>query len=100
MKREIRPMEVGINKANFDIIFVKCSCPAGESGYCNHVMVLLFEIPDYSLYQLILIPEEKACTSMAQMRGAPAAISNAKQPIMVITIRKIPNSKKDISCTL
>ena len=31
MKREIRSMKVGINKVNCDIIFVKCSCPAGES---------------------------------------------------------------------
>ena len=36
MKREIRSMEVGINTANFDIIFEKYSCPAGESGHCNH----------------------------------------------------------------
>ena len=38
MKREIRSMEVGINKVNCDIIFAKCSCPAGESGYCNHII--------------------------------------------------------------
>ena len=30
MKREIRSMEVGINKVNCDIIFAKCSFPAGE----------------------------------------------------------------------
>ena len=57
-------MEVGISKINCDIIFAKCSCPAGESGYCNHIMASLFEIPDYSLHQLISIHEEKACTSM------------------------------------
>ena len=58
-------MEVGINKVSADIIFAKCSyCPAGELGYCNHVVALLFEITDYNLYQLIFIPEEKACTSM------------------------------------
>ena len=36
IKMEIRSMEVGMNKVNYDIIFAKCSCPAGESGYCNH----------------------------------------------------------------
>ena len=30
IKREIRSMEVGINKVNCDIIFAKCSYPAGE----------------------------------------------------------------------
>ena len=47
MKREIRSMKVGINKVNCDIIFAtKCSCLAAESGYCNHITVLLFEIAD------------------------------------------------------
>ena len=52
MKREIRSMEVGTNKINCDIIFAKCSCLVGESGYCNNIMALLFEIADYSLHQL------------------------------------------------
>ena len=71
MKRETRSMEVGINKVNCDIIFAKCSCPTGESGYCNHIMALLFEITDYSLHQLISVPEEKGCTSMARSWGVP-----------------------------
>ena len=66
MKRKIRSMEVGINKINGDIIFAKCSCPAGDSGYFNHIMALLFDIADNSLHQLISVPEEKACISMAR----------------------------------
>ena len=100
MKREIRSMEVGINKVNCDIIFAKCSCPAGESGYCNHIMTLLFGIANYSLHQLISIPEEKACTSMARRWCVPSANSSAKQPIMDTAIRKNPNSKKGIAYTL
>ena len=52
MKREIRSMEVGINKIKCDIIFRKCSCLVGESGYCNSIMALLFEIADYNFHQL------------------------------------------------
>ena len=63
-------------------------------------MALLFEIADYSLYQLISTPEEKACTSMTRRWGVPSANSSAKQPIMDIAIRKNPNSKKGITCTL
>ena len=100
MKREIRSTEVGINKVNGDIIFAKCSCLAGESSYCNHIMALLFEIAEYSLHQLISIPEEKACTCMARRWGVPSANSSAKQPIMGTAIRKNPNSKKGITCTL
>ena len=40
IKMEIRSMEVGINKVNYDIIFAKCSCPAGESGFCNHGFIV------------------------------------------------------------
>ena len=50
MKKEIRSMDVGINKVNCDIVFGKCCCPVGESGYCNHIMVLLFQIAYYSLH--------------------------------------------------
>ena len=63
MKREVQSIEVGIT----DIIFAKCSCPAGESGYCNH-----------SLHQLISIPEEKACTSMARKWGISSANPSTK----------------------
>ena len=50
MKREIRLMEVDINKVNCDITFVKCSCRTGETGYLNHIMALSFEIAGYSLH--------------------------------------------------
>ena len=81
-------------------IFAKCSCPAGESACCNHIMALLFEIADYSLHQFISIPDENACTSMARRWGVPSANSSAKQPIMDTAIRKNPNSNKGITCTL
>ena len=100
IKRQIRSMEVDINKVNFGITFTKCSCLADESGYCNHITALLFEIADYSLYQLISITEEKACTSMARKWGVPSATSSAKQPIKDTTILKYRNSKKGITCTL
>ena len=39
------------------------TCPAGKSGYCNHVMGLLHELAEYSLNSLEKVPPEKACTS-------------------------------------
>ena len=49
IKRERKSIEVGRNKVNCDNIFAKYRCPAGESGYCNHIMTLLFRIAGYSL---------------------------------------------------
>ena len=63
MKKEIRRVEVSLDRETGLVVSSKCSCPAGKSGYCNHVMALLFELADYSLNQLIIVPEEMACTS-------------------------------------
>ena len=45
---------------------IKCSCPAGASSYCNHVMAILFEIADYSLKGLTEVPQEVSCTGTAR----------------------------------
>ena len=74
--------------------------PCWRVSYCNHIKALLFETADYSLHQLIPVPEEKACTSMGRRLGVPSANSSAKQAIMDTAIRKNHNSKKGIRCTL
>ena len=48
------------------------NCPAGESGFCNHVMAILFQVADFSLHQVKDIPEEKACTSTSRQWGVPS----------------------------
>ena len=73
IKREITSIEVGRNKVNCDTIFAKCRSPAGESGYCNHIMALLFQISGYSLHPLISVPEEKECTSMTSRLVVPSS---------------------------
>ena len=68
------------------VIDSTCSCPEGLSGYCNHVMALLFELADYSLNQLCEVPEQIACTSKLRQWGIPGKSSNAKEPVMNLTI--------------
>ena len=63
MKKEFRNMEVSLDRNTGFVTAAKCSCPAGNSGYCNHIMALLFELADYSLNQLDCVPEEISCTS-------------------------------------
>ena len=60
MKNEKRSMTVTLNKSSGVVDSATCSCPAGKSGYCNHIMALLFEVADYSLTS---IREEISCTS-------------------------------------
>jgi len=42
MKKEKRNVHVALDKDTGNVIHADCSCPAGKSGYCNHVMALLF----------------------------------------------------------
>ena len=57
MKEEFRNMEVSLDRSTGFVSAAKCSCPAGNRGYCNHIMAILFELPDYSLNQLDSVTE-------------------------------------------
>ena len=63
--REIHDLEVSLD--------LTCTCKAGNSGYCNHVMCLVLELARYSL-EVLGVPEEAACTSMSRKWGVPGKI--------------------------
>lgn len=98
MKKEKRSVFVQLDKTLGEVKSAKCSCTVGKSGYCNHVMALLFELADYSLDQLKHIPEEISCTSRIRQWGIPGEMC-IKAPVMSTTIQK-DSSKKIISSTL
>ena len=99
MKKDLRKVFVSINRATSMVSSADCSCPAGKSGYCNHVMALLLELADYSLRGLKKVPEEKACTSVARQWGIPGNKDLPKAPVMSTTIKK-QAVKHGISSTL
>ena len=98
MKKETRNMNVVINKKSANVIKGHCSCPAGNSGYCNHVMALLFEIADYSLHKLKTVPEEVACTSKKRQWGVPT--DKQKYPLPIMSTKVEGDKKKGVSSTL
>ena len=51
MKKEKRSVAVKLSTITSKVLDGSCSCPAGKSGYCNHVIAMLLEIADYSLSQ-------------------------------------------------
>ena len=63
IKKERRLVEVHLCRKSSKVTSSHCSCPAGNSGYCNHIMTMLYEIADYSLHSLKSVPLELACTS-------------------------------------
>lgn len=85
-----------LDKKSGNVLMAQCSCPAGKSGYCNHVMALLFEIADYSLSQLKAVPEDISCTSRLKQCGVPGEAS-ITSPVMLTTVKKNVD-KKGISC--
>ena len=98
LKIDLRKVFVSINRATSMVFSADCRCPAGRSGYCNHVMALLLELADYSLRGLKKVPEEKACTSVARQWGIPGNKDLPKAPVMSTTIKKQAD-KQGISST-
>ena len=99
MKREYRNMIITLKRDTGKVVSGYCNCPAGKSGYCNHVMALLFELADYSLHQVKTVPEEVACTSKLRQWGVPPEITKKPQPVMNISVKKQGKSK-GVTCTL
>ena len=100
MRPEKRRLFARLNRLTCEVENAYCSCPAGKSGYCNHVMALLLEIAEYSLKGHKRVPEEVACTSQMRAWGIPGVASSfRKAPVQETTIQK-SISNRGISSTL
>ena len=96
MKNECRQVKLNLSMDTGNVLHATCSCPAGLSGYCNHVMALLIELADYSLNQLNEVPDEISCTSKLRQWGLPIKHSNIIEPVMNQTIHKQGHLVHDI----
>ena len=99
LKKEKRFVEVHLCRKPSEVISSHRSCPAGNSGYCNHIMAMLYEIADYSLHSLKYVPLELACTSKIRQWGVPGEKYCRKAPVMEAIIQKREKSR-GITCTL
>ena len=97
--REERYISVSLDPITGFVTAAKCYCLAGNSGYCNHIMALLFELADYSLNQLDCVPEEISCKSKNRQWGIPSEAQTFKDPLIKSSIRS-DNDKKYFSSTL
>ena len=99
MEKELRNVRIQLCKRTDEVYKATCSCPAGKSGYCNHVMALFYEIGEYSLNQLTEVPQEKACASVLRKCGVPGNKEVIKESVMR-TILISSDQKKGIPPTL
>ena len=98
MKAEKRQMNISLNLKTGSVIKGNCTCPAGKSGYCNHVMALLFQLADYSLHQIKTVPTEVACTNKHRQWGIPS--DKYKYPMPVMHTKIFGDKKRGYKCTL
>ena len=79
LKKEKHSVAVKLSTITSKVLDGSCSCPAGKSGYCNHVMALLLELANYSL-------------SRFSQWGVPGETMQ-KAPVIKTTVQKQPSSK-------
>ena len=87
-KWEVYNLKTTLDVQTGEVVNAHCTCKAGNSAYCNHIMALLFELADYSLHELDKVPEEAACTRRARAWGIPGEKDFPKEPIMSTTVQK------------
>ena len=88
MKKEKRFVEVHLCRKSSKVKYSHCSCPAGNSGYCNHIMAMLYEITDYSLHSLKFDPLKLVSTSKIRQWGVSAEKYCRKAPVLETIIQK------------
>ena len=99
MKKEKRFVELHLCRKSSEVISSHCSCPAGNSGYCNCIIAMFYEIADYSLHSLKSVPLELTCTSKIREWGVPGEKYCRKTLVMETVIQKREKSR-GITCTL
>jgi len=66
----------------------RCSCVAGLSGYCNHVIGLLYYLAHCKQLGLKSLPDDLTCTSMKQRWSVPRGKKIEQKEIQDILVKK------------
>ena len=66
----------------------KCSCVAGMSGYCHHIIALLFYLAHCKLYGLKALPDDLTCTSLPQRWSVPRGKTIQQKEIQDLLVKK------------
>ena len=66
----------------------KCSCVAGASGYCHHLIGLLFYMAHCKMFGLVSLPDDLTCTSMTQRWSIPRERHIQSKEIQSVLVKK------------
>jgi len=89
----------------YHVAKASCSCTAGTSGMCSHIVGLLKQLIHYVMMRLPHVPVDLTCTQMQQSWHKPRPSAIEPTPVMNITFCKAKQStieaKKDpVICSL
>ena len=66
----------------------KCSCVAGASGYCHHIIGLLFYMAHCKMVGLSSLPDDLTCTSIPQRWSVPREKHIKTNEIQSVLVKK------------
>ena len=88
MKNVLRDIVVTLEIHTGEVVKAYCSCPAGMSGYCNHVMAVLLKIASFSLEGTSNIPNDVACHSDYHFHRPSLNYNNTKTSFSLYIYKK------------
>ena len=82
-----------------------CSCIAGKSGKCSHVVGLIKQLIHYAMMKTKRVPDDLTCTQMQQTWHKPRPSQIEAESVMNVSFRRVSQSystpKRDpVICTL
>ena len=87
-KKNENPHQINVALKNNDseVAVAKCSCVAGLSGYCNHVMGLLYLVDHTKKLNLTEFPKIGTCTDNPQQWHKPRTRGIHPEPVMQCSV--------------
>ena len=87
--------------APYRVVKAYCSCVAGCSGICSHIVGLLKQLIHYVMMKLQSVPADLTCTQMQQSWHKPRPTEIQAAPVMNVLFSKAKQSeinKEPVTC--
>ncbi|KAK3107104.1 hypothetical protein FSP39_007204 [Pinctada imbricata] len=70
-RKSEKPHALHLGVQNVDIKYANCTCQAGASASCSHIIGLMQALHEWQLMGFTEVPSQLSCTSMPQQWGVP-----------------------------
>ncbi|XP_070548024.1 uncharacterized protein [Ptychodera flava] len=88
-------IDISISTAERKLANANCSCKAGLSGHCSHVIGLLKSLQGLKLHNFTSVPTQLSCTSIPQQWHVPRGPKIKPVPLNhVVVARQVAQSRR------